>query len=116
MIRFIRHAAAAATVAMLLGGCGETNPVRDAAQGVGLASRPSEPADFVRASRPAEPVGFVPIGRTPPPRPEPRKPPEAFRALEADLDAQRQRLEAEGAAARAAGATPAAQRPPVPRN
>jgi hypothetical protein len=101
-------------VIVALGGCGETNLVRDAAQGVGLASKPSPPAAFVEQSRVSSPTGFMPVGVSAPARPDPRKTPAEFKALEAQLDADKARLEAEGAAAKQAGATPPATRPVVP--
>jgi len=96
----------------LLAGCTEGNPVRDAAQGVGLAGRPSEPADFVRGSRATSPTGFMAVGVSAPPRPVARRTAEEFRAMEKALDADRARLQAQGAAARQAGAT-APAKPPV---
>ncbi len=101
---------ALALMAGLLAGCGETNLVRDAAQGVGLAGRPSEATDFVRATRSDGPTGYMPVGVSAPPRPEPRKTTAEFKAMEAQLDAQKSQLEGQGAALRAAGATP----PPKP--
>jgi hypothetical protein len=97
----------------ILAGCGETNVVRDAAQGVGLAGRPSEPADFVLRSRNNAPSGFMPVGVSAPQRAMPRRSAAEFKAIEAQLDADRQRLEAEGAAARQAGATPPARPPAI---
>ncbi len=100
---------------MALAACTETNPVRDVAQGVGLAGRPSEPPEWVRATRADAPSGYQPVGVSAPPRPTPRRSAAEFRALEAQLDADRARLEAQGAAARAAGATPPPRVPVVPR-
>lgn len=100
---------------LALAGCGETNLVRDAAQGVGLASRPSPPAPFVEQSRASAPTGYMPVGVSAPARPEPRKTPAEFKALEAQLEAEKARLEAEGAAAKQAGSTPPAKPPVVPR-
>jgi hypothetical protein len=104
-----------AAALLALAGCGETNLVRDAAQGVGLAGRPSDPAGFVRESRQEAPSGFMPVGVSAPARAVPRRTEAEFRALEAELEADRLRLEAQGAAARAAGATPPAVPPPIPR-
>jgi hypothetical protein len=109
----VLRGAALAVSLMALCGCGDTNLVRDAAQGVGLAGRPSEVTDFVRDSRQDAPSGFMAVGVSAPARPAPRKSAAEFRAMEAALDADRARLEAEGAAARAAGATPAAKPPPI---
>jgi hypothetical protein len=111
----LRRCAAACVLLAVLAGCTETNPVRDAAQGVGLASRPSEPADFVRQSRASAPSGFMPVGVSAPPRPLRRKSAEEFKAMEAALEADRRRLEADGASARRAGATPPPKPPPAPR-
>jgi hypothetical protein len=94
----------------VVAGCGETNLVRDAAQGVGLAGRPSEATDFVRASRANAPTGYMAVGVSAPTRPDPRRSTAEFKALEAQLDAEKARLEAEGARLRQAGATP----PPSP--
>ncbi len=95
-----------------LPGCGDANIVRDAAQGVGLAGRPSEPADFVRRSRADAPSGYMPVGVSAPPRAMQRKTAADFKSMEAALEAEKTRLEAEGAAAKAAGATPP-PKPPV---
>ncbi len=97
-----------------LAGCGETNVVRDVAQGTGLAGRPSEPADFVRASRATAPSGFMPVGVDAPQRVARRKTPAEFRAMEATLEAERQQLEAQAVQVRQAGATPPARPPVVP--
>ncbi|MGL4440022.1 MAG: hypothetical protein ACRCUE_12200 [Bosea sp. (in: a-proteobacteria)] len=102
-------------IVLALGGCGETNLVRDAAQGVGLAGRPSPPASFVEQSRTDAPSGFMAVGVSAPARDAPRKTPAEFKALEAQLEADKSRLEAEGAAAKLAGATPAPKPPVVPR-
>ncbi len=112
-LQSVVRGAALSVCLMALGGCGETNLVRDAAQGVGLAGRPSEATDFVRDSRQNAPSGFMAVGVSAPPRPAPRKTAAEFRAMEAALDADRARLEAQGAAARAAGASPAAKPPPI---
>ncbi len=99
----------------LLAGCGETNLVRDAAQGVGLAGRPSEPADFVRSSRDTTSTGFMAVGVSAPPRPVARRTAEEFRAMERSLEADRARLQAQGAAARQAGTTAPAKPPAMPQ-
>lgn len=111
-LRSVWHGGIVSAAVLVLAGCGDTNLVRDAAQGVGLAGRPSEPTEFVRNSRPEAPTGFMPVGVSAPARPAARKTTGEFKAMEAALEADRARLEAEGAAARAAGATPAAK-PPV---
>ncbi len=105
-------ALAALSIAFGVAGCGDTNLVRDAAQGVGLAGKPSEPADFVRQTRAAAPTGYMPVGVSAPPRTMQRKTTSDFKAMEAALEADKSRLEAEGAAAKIAGATPPAK-PPV---
>jgi hypothetical protein len=110
--RIIASTAWIAALAAGLAACGEANPVRDAAQSIGLAGRPSPPAPFVVESRDRAPTGFQPVGVDAPPRAARRKTAEEFRALESQLEADRQRLEAEAAAARQAGATPP---PAVPR-
>jgi hypothetical protein len=101
-----KHFAVTFALAAVLAGCGEANLVRDAAQGVGLAGRPSESTDFVRESRATSPSGFMAVGVNAPARPEPRKTADQFRALEQQLDAEKTRLEAEGVRLRQAGATP----------
>ena len=111
-IRLPVLALVALSMATFLAGCGETNLVRDAAQGVGLAGKPSEPADFVRQTRIDAPSGYMPVGVSAPPRAMQRKTTSDFKAMEATLEADKARLEAEGAAAKLAGATPAAK-PPV---
>ncbi|MCO4054211.1 MAG: hypothetical protein HEQ16_09190 [Bosea sp.] len=111
--QYLPRGAALFLLLAALGGCGDANLVRDAAQGVGLAGRPSETADFVRSSRADAPSGFMAVGVSAPPRAGPRRSAAEFRALEAGLEADKARLEAEGAAARQAGATPPAK-PPVP--
>ncbi len=116
MMRMISFRLLMIAMAMpLLAGCTEGNPVRDAAQGVGLAGRPSEPADFVRSSRATSPAGFMAVGVSAPPRPVARRTAEEFRAMEKALDADRARLQAQGAAARQAGATAPAKPPAIPQ-
>ena len=110
--RPIVMALAALSAAVSLAGCGDTNLVRDAAQGIGLAGKPSEPADFVRQTRANAPTGYMPVGVSAPPRAMQRKTTADFKAMEATLEADKARLEAEGAAAKLAGATPPAK-PPV---
>jgi hypothetical protein len=110
----LKHAALAAAAALSVAACGETNPVRDVAQGVGLASRPSEVTEFVRASRADAPSGYMPVGVSAPRRPDPQKTAAEFKAMEAALEADKARLEGQGAALRAAGATPAAKPPRIP--
>lgn len=102
---------------ILLGlvGCGETNLVRDAAQGVGLAGKPSAPSAFVEETRANAPSGFMPVGVSAPARATPRKTPAEFKALEAQLEAEKARLQADGAAAKQAGTTAPAKPPLVPR-
>ena len=114
-VRLPAQLAVGLAVLPFLAGCGETNLVRDAAQGVGLAARPTEPAAFVRTSRANAPSGFMPVGVSAPPRAEPRKTTAEFKAMEVRLEADRARLEAQGASARAAGASPAAKPPVIPR-
>lgn len=104
-----------ALVVLPLAGCGETNLVRDAAQGVGLAGRPSAPAPFVEESRSSAPTGFMPVGVSAPNRATARKTSTEFKALEAELEADQARLAAQGASARAAGSTPPALAPVIPR-
>jgi hypothetical protein len=99
-----------------LAGCGETNLVRDAAQGVGLAGRPSPAADFVQQSRPAD-IGYMPVGVNAPDRAAPRRTAAEFRQLEAELEQRKAQLELEAASARTAGATPPPRPlPPAPTN
>lgn len=109
----VKRLLVALPVAAVLSGCGETNIVRDAAQGVGLAGRPSEVTDFVRASRANAPSGFMPVGVSAPPRATARKTPAEFKQMESALDADRARLEAKGASARQAGAATAPPKVPT---
>jgi hypothetical protein len=113
--QFAVHVAVLGFVLLAVSGCGETNLVRDAAQGVGLAGRPSQPAPFVEQSRADAPTGFMAVGVSAPQRSVARKTPAEFKALEAQLEADKARLEAEGTAARQAGATPPPVAPPLPR-
>jgi hypothetical protein len=108
--------ALALAVSLSLAGCGETNLVRDAAQGVGLAGRPSPAADFVQQSRPQD-VGYLPVGVSAPDRPAPRRTAADFKQLEADLELRKAQVESAAASARAAGATPPPRPlPPAPTN
>ncbi|MGL5446825.1 MAG: hypothetical protein ACRDBL_05910 [Rhabdaerophilum sp.] len=80
---------------VLLSGCApqpfaEDNIAKRAAVLAGAANAPGEAADFVRAQRPATPE-YVPVGVTPPARPIAPRDAAAAAALEAELDAQRNR-------------------------
>jgi hypothetical protein len=109
------RAAAALVLAVSVAGCNGGNAVRDAAQGAGLVARPSEPADFVRESRADAPSGFMPVGVRAEPRQARLRTPQEIKAIEAEMERDRTRLEASAADARRAGATPPAVAPRLPR-
>lgn len=82
-------------MAALLGGCAADEVTRGPAGGiartVGVATSPTEPADFVKESRPANDPRFLPVGVTPPSRETPRRNEDALKKLETELDADRNR-------------------------
>jgi hypothetical protein len=72
----------------------EDNVAKRTAVLAGAAQNPPEPAGFVREQRRSDALDFIPVGVTPPKRDiAPRNAAEA-RALEAELDAARQRSRA----------------------
>lgn len=94
-----------ASWAMAVGGCAGGKVVAEAA---GMATTTQEPKPFVQESRPVD-AAYIPVGSTVT-RAAPRRPVADFKAMEAELEAQRVANEAAGARARALGSTP----PPAP--
>lgn len=111
---FLRCSLALA-IATILAGC-QSGPVRSAAQVTGFATTTPEPADFVKEKRP-ESTDYIPVGVAAPSRAR-IKTPEEIKAAESGLDSLRGSNEARGAAARAAGSTPAPEpaKTPAPTN
>jgi hypothetical protein len=95
-----------------LGACGETNLVKDVAQGVGIGSEPRAAPDFVARSR-APKYDYLPVGESAPQRSSKAKDAAGLAQAEAEMDAARVRNEASGAAARQA-ASSAVPAEPVP--
>jgi hypothetical protein len=95
-----------------LGACGETNLVKDVAQGVGIGSEPRAAPDFVARSR-APKYDYLPVGESAPQRSSKAKDVAGLAQAEAEMDAARVRNEASGAAARQA-ASSAVPAEPVP--
>jgi hypothetical protein len=99
----------AACLAASLAACGQDGPVHGAAQFVGAATTPPQPADFVKATRdPSD--DYMAVGVKAPPRPTQPRSPAELKAMENSLEGTRAQLEAAGSAAKTAGETPA----PVP--
>lgn len=97
--------AGAVAAALALAACvADSNGLRGVAVATGLSTRPTEPADFVKASR-SETGEYLPIGAALPPRPSPIKPASEVKATERHLEATRAANEAAGARARSAGRT-----------
>jgi hypothetical protein len=95
-----------------LGACGETNLVKDVAQGVGIGSEPRAAPDFVARSR-APRYDYLPVGESAPQRSSKAKDAAGLAQAEAEMDAARVRNEASGAATRRA-ASSAVPAEPVP--
>jgi hypothetical protein len=92
---------------LVLAGCsGDMNPVRDALVSTGVTPQATPAPDFVVESRPAS-IDYQPVGSAAPARTTPAPKPDQVKAVEAELDAVRARNEAEAAALRRAGSTPA---------
>ncbi|MFC0283708.1 hypothetical protein ACFFJB_08845 [Camelimonas abortus] len=115
LIRPIAAVALAGAAAAALAGCAaENSPLRGVARVVDFATDAPQPAPFVAESRRAD-TGYMRIERELPARPSGPRTPEEVKALEAELDAARQRTAAEGAAAQAeAQAQPPIQRATSP--
>lgn len=104
-------AAAILLVGLATGGCVvDGASVRDAAKSAGFGPTEVAAPDFVTQSRRGA-KDFLPVGESAPPRETRAKSAAGVKALEAELDASRQRNEARGRdAARVGGAV----KPPAP--
>jgi hypothetical protein len=69
----------------------EENAAKRTAVLVGAAQSPTDPAGFVREQRRTDPIDFIPVGVTPPKRDITPRTAAQARALEAELDAARER-------------------------
>lgn len=97
----------AAALAPLLVGCaGDDSLMKKAAVATGFATKPPEPAGFVRENR-AQGTDYMPIGVAAAPRPSDRKAAAEVKATEESLAETRDANEAAGAEVKAAGETPA---------
>lgn len=103
--------AAGLLACLLAGGCVlDGASVRDAAKSAGFAPKEVAAPDFVTQSRRGG-GDFLPVGESAPPRETRAKSAAGVKALEADLDASRQRNEVKGRdAAKVGGAV----KPPAP--
>ncbi len=121
-LRRLAGFAAAGVVAAAMGACtpaGDPNhPLRGAATTVGFATTVGEPKDFVRASRSGRELAYVPIGRGGIERPIPVRNAAAVKSLEAELDRQRDAVDARARRPLPAGAygqpLPSVAAPPRP--
>ncbi|WP_246102078.1 hypothetical protein [Methylobacterium terricola] len=96
---------------LLAGGCVlDGASVRDAAKSAGFGPKEVAAPDFVTQSRRGG-GDFLPVGESAPPRETRAKSAAGVKALEADLDASRQRNEARGRVAAKVGG---AVKPPAP--
>jgi hypothetical protein len=103
-----RSLAAAFLLTIVSVGCSPTtNPVRDVFADFGAGPPKPEAPDFVAQTRPAQ-LDYIPVGRAAAAPKAAARTPEEIAKLEDELEAARARNEAQGAAARRAGATPAA--------
>jgi hypothetical protein len=91
-------------LAATLGACGETNLVKDVAQGVGIGGEPRPAPDFVARTR-APKYDYLPVGESAPQRSTKAKDAAGLAQAEAEMDAARARNEASGAAARQAASS-----------
>lgn len=98
---------AVATQALVLSGCAGDG-AKGVAEATGLATTAQESKPFVKESRRAE-ADYIPVGSSVT-RAAPRKKPDEFKKLEAELEAKRISNDAAGAQAQQLGATP----PPAP--
>src|SRR3954470_24726840 len=87
-----------------LGACGETNLVKDVAQGVGIGGEPRPAPDFVARTR-APKYEYLPGGESAPQRSAKAKDGAGAPQAEAEREATRARNEASGAAARQAASS-----------
>ncbi len=114
--------AAAGIVAGLLGACTPAgdpgHPLRGAATSVGFATTVGEPKDFVRASRSGRELAYIPIGRGGLERPVAVRNAAGVKALESELDRQRDAVDATARRRLPAGAygqpLPSVAAPPRP--
>lgn len=108
MTRVLPLLLALAAQGLVLSGCSGSGSMKGIAEATGMATTAQESKPFVKATRRAD-ADYIPVG-TSVTRAAPRKPPEDFKKLEADLEAKRLANEAEGVQAQQLGATP----PPAP--
>lgn len=108
MTRLLPLLLAVAAQGLTLSGCVGDGPVKGLAEATGMATTPQESKPFVKETRRAE-ADYIPVGSSVT-RAAPRKKPEDFKKLEADLEAKRISNEAAGSQAQQLGATP----PPAP--
>lgn len=108
MTRLLPLLLAVAAQGLVLSGCAGDGSVKSLAEATGLATTPQEAKPFVKETRRAN-ADYIPVG-TSVTRAAPRKPPEEFKKLEADLEAKRIANEAAGTQAQQLGTTP----PPAP--
>jgi hypothetical protein len=114
--------AAAGVVAGLLGACTPAgdpgHPLRGAATAVGFATNVGEPKDFVKATRSGRELAYIPIGRGGIERRVAVRDAAGVRSLEAELDRQRDAVEATARRRLPAGAygqpLPSVAAPPRP--
>jgi hypothetical protein len=87
-------------VSVLLAGCarpGESNPARDAAVFLGVATNPPSAQPFVVEARKPGQEDYMPVGITPPARKLKTRTPEEVKKLQDELDNALKRNEAAGA-------------------
>lgn len=99
---------APAAIALALGGCAGDGPVKTVAEVAGMATTPQESRKFVQDTRPTD-SQYIPVG-TVAKRDATRKTVPEFKAIEAQLEAQRTSNDAAGTQAKQLGSTP----PPKP--
>ncbi|MEN3930688.1 hypothetical protein WJT86_06365 [Microvirga sp. W0021] len=93
--------------AFAVAGCShDVNPVRDTFASMGAAAKVPPAPDFVVASRSYEQGDYIPVGIRQPPRKYPARTPEQIKAVEGQLDAARNRTDAQGRAVLRESAAP----------
>lgn len=108
MTRLLPLLLAVAAQGLILSGCAGDGSVKGLAEATGFATTAQEAKPFVKETRRAE-ADYIPVG-TSVTRAAPRKKPEEFKKLEAELEAKRLSNDAAGNQAKELGSTP----PPAP--
>lgn len=108
MTRLLPLLLAVVAQGLVLAGCAGDGPTKGIAEATGMATTAQEAKPFVKETRRAD-ADYIPVGSSVT-RAAPRKKPDEFKKLEAELEAKRISNQAAGTQAQQLGATP----PPAP--